>query len=72
MWKQDLKKIAMVAVGVGGAYALYNSKQLGRQPIQFESFLHLNEHIQNFDHFARVVEEAEGGEGQHEGEGEGG
>ena len=23
MWKQDLKKIAVVAVGVGGAYALY-------------------------------------------------
>ena len=23
MWKQDLKKIAVVAFGVGGAYALY-------------------------------------------------
>ena len=29
-----------------------------KEPIQFESFLHLNEHIQNFDHFARGVEEA--------------
>ena len=29
-----------------------------KEPIQFESFLHLNEHIQNFDHFTRGVEEA--------------
>ena len=26
MWKQDLKKIAMLTVGVGGALALYNSR----------------------------------------------
>ena len=30
MWKQDLKKVAMVAVGVGGAYALYNSTRQQR------------------------------------------
>ena len=27
MWKQDLKKIAMLTVGAGGALALYNSRQ---------------------------------------------
>ena len=27
MWKKDIKKAAMLAVGLGGALALYNSRQ---------------------------------------------
>ena len=36
MWKQDLKKIGMLTVGLGAAYALYNSRQPTPQPILFQ------------------------------------
>ena len=43
MWKKDIKKAAMLAVGLGGALALYNS----RQKINYltQTFLYLNWHV---------------------------
>ena len=53
MWKQDLKKIAMLTVGVGGAFALYNSRQ--QRTNSLNSFLHPNQCVQIFENSFRGV-----------------
>ena len=51
MWKQDLKKIAMLTVGVGGAFALYNSRQ--QRTNSLNSFFYPTQHVYIFEHFFR-------------------
>ena len=51
MWKQDLKKIAMLTVGVGGAFALYNSRQ--KRTNSLNSFFYPTQHVYIFEHFFR-------------------
>ena len=37
MWKQDLKKVGMLTLGLGAAYyALYNSRQSASKPVEEE------------------------------------
>ena len=51
MWKKDIKKAAMLAVGLGGALALY----ISRQKINYltQTFLYLNRHVWIFEHLFR-------------------